>query len=204
MRPASRASRDTIIHRTNAPYPDSPPRTSRSLSIHSAERRPLGPRSPSPLPPKSPQPFQTHVELPSMDDVLTMDQLRHPPLPTHQASNIPRSTRQSFFPSGTVEATPKGIPSAPVVPSTPIEPLIIKKKASIRTSTIPAGSPTPARRTHVRNSPLNRTANRVVSPRRVSPQVKKPRAQPAGSMTSEDFEHMRQLNLSMKEDVSFS
>ncbi|KAF7352650.1 DH domain-containing protein [Mycena venus] len=58
-RPLSRASRDTNSRSSTTPRADSnsnasiasPPRQTRSLSRHDSERRPLGPRSPSPLPP---------------------------------------------------------------------------------------------------------------------------------------------------------
>jgi len=209
VRPASRASRST--QRSTTPRPDSPskltrspPRSSRSLSVQSAERRPLGPRSPSPLPPASPINRRSQVELPSMDDNLTMETApsassSHAP----PVSGIPRSKRQSFYPNGNTESTPKAINLSSSVVATPIEPLSIKKKTSLRSSTIATGSPTPSRKNHVRSSPLSRNLNRVVSPRRVSPSVRKIKSTIATStLNSEGFERIRHLSVSTKEDVS--
>jgi hypothetical protein len=86
---------------------------------------------------------------------------------------------------------------------TPIEPLSIKKKASVRSPAILPGSPTPARRSHARNSPLNRNFQRIVSPRRVSPQIRKSKPMPS-SYKTEDFERMQHLAVSTKQDVSKS
>jgi len=186
---------------------DSPPRQSRALSRDPSERHPIGPRSPSPLPPpKSSEPHPSHHVLPSMDDDFESEFNHHPPPPSSSAhhsnpvSNIPRSKRQPFFPTGNT-GTPKPSASNLISAPTPIEPLSIKKKVSVKTSAILPGSPTPVRRSHVRNSPLSRNFQRIVSPRRVSPQIRKPKSVPS-SYKPEDFEHIQHLAVSTKEDVS--
>jgi hypothetical protein len=142
-----------------------------------------------------------------MDDDFELESNRHlPPLSSsaHHSkpvSNIPRSKRQPFYPTGNTD-TPKPSTSNGLTPApTPIEPLSIKKKGSIRPSAILPGSPTPARRPHVRNSPLSRNFQRLGSPRRVSPQIRKPKPVPS-SYKTEDFEHMQHLAVSTKQDVS--
>jgi hypothetical protein len=192
---------------------DSPPSTSRPLSVHGSERRPFGPRSLSPLPPKSPQLQHSHLELPSVEEDLASEtstnHQRHAPASSFphadHLSGIKRSNRQPLFPTGNMESTPKPNNhnhNASVPVTTPIEPLSIKKKTSLRTSAIPVTSPTPVKRIHSRNSPLSRTLQRVVSPRRVSPQIRKAKATSSGSFRSEDFEYMQHLAVSTKEDVS--
>lgn len=208
MRPASRASRST--QRSTTPRPDSPtklthlpPRASRSLSVHSAERRPLGPRSPSPLPFSGPINRQSQVELPFMDDNLAMETAPSASSHTPPVSGIPRSNRQPFYSNGNTESTPKAINLSSSVVATPIEPLSIKKKTSLRSSMVATGSPTPSRKSHVRSSPLSRNLNRVVSPRRVSPGVRKIKSTIVTStFSSEDFERIWYLSVSTKEDVS--
>ena len=214
MRPISRTSGEISIRSTTprptspAAFEDSPPRQSKALPHNPSERRPIGPRSPSPLPPQSSE-SHPHRILPSMDDDLELESNRQlPPLSNSDhyskpVSNIPRSKRQPFFPTGNTDtpkpSTSNSLTSAP----TPIEPLSIKKKGSIRPSAILLGSPTPARRSHVRNSPLNRNFQRIVSPRRVSPQIRKSKPVP-GSYKAEDFERMQHLAVSTKQDVSRS
>ncbi|RDB22757.1 hypothetical protein Hypma_010026 [Hypsizygus marmoreus] len=187
-RPLSRASRDSHSQRSTTPRPesttptralDSPSRPSRSLSQHSQERRPLGPRSPSPLPPLNSPPPPPPMELDSMDVDFAEGPSPNPPRPSatlsrHQGlpTGIPRSKRQPFFPTGNTDSTPKAAIPLTTAPNT-IEPLSIKKKTSVRSSTAAITSPTPARRTYARNSPLARNPPRVVSPRRVSPQIGK-------------------------------
>ena len=203
MRPVSRTSGEISV-RSTTPRPtspaaleDSPPRRSRALPPNPSERRPTGPRSPSPLPP--PQSSDSHLphRIPfSTDDEFESEVNRHlPPLSSldHHSkpvSNIPRSKRQPFFPTGNTD-TPKPSTSNGLTPApTPIEPLSIKKKGSVRASAILTGSPTPARRPHARNSPLNRNFQRLVSPRRVSPQIRKSKPV-SSSYKTEDFERMQ-------------
>ena len=214
MRPSSRASRST--HHSTTPRPESPTKDRRSPSRESNpsrslsnERRVMGPRSPSPLLPRSPSPFHSAVELPSMDVDLALEALSThssvpPPLHAPPPSAIPRSKRQPFYPTGNTEATPKPIHLSSSVTATPIEPLSIKKKTSVRSSATMMGSPTPSRKSHVRNSPLSRTLNRVVSPKRVSPGFKRMKASTTTFSNSgnDDFEHIRYLSVSTKEDVS--
>ncbi|KAG6869324.1 hypothetical protein C0993_000077 [Termitomyces sp. T159_Od127] len=188
VRPSSRASRDSASQRTATPRPESttptkglesPVRPSRSPPLHTFERRPLGPRSPSPLPPARTSPEQP---IPSTDDDAIQEPSSQPstssliPTPSTRLSrgstNIPRSKRQPFYPTRNRESTSKAAPVAPS-PAATIEPLSIKKKSSVRNNGSVISSPTPVRRTLSRNSPLARNIAQVVSPRRVSPQVGK-------------------------------
>ncbi|KAF8165546.1 hypothetical protein B0H34DRAFT_689520 [Crassisporium funariophilum] len=217
MRPRSKSSAD-VIYRSTTPRPgspmrltDSPPQLSRPLSRNDSERRPFGPRSPSPLPPNCPRPQSMHTEL-LLDDDMELDSEHHPhtpmasSLPNHVGSHFPRSQRQPFYPTGNTETPKASTSQSSVSMATPIEPLSIKKKTSVRTSAIPPGSPTPARKSHVRNSPFNRNLQRVVSPRRVSPQVRKPKptSSVSASNKSEGFEHIQKLAVSTKEDIEIS
>ncbi|PPQ64623.1 hypothetical protein CVT24_008360 [Panaeolus cyanescens] len=219
VRPSSRASktpRPSGMHRSSISLldsPPSPPRNARPLSIHSVDKRPMGPRSPSPLPPSTPQHRQTR-SLPSMDDDLARE-AKHSysqPLsssPYSSGSDIPRSSRQSFHASSSnIDATPKASSShRDVVSATPIEPLSIKKKTSGRSSTA-STSPSFTRKSFAKNSPLSRGYHqRVVSPRRVSPQVRNARPRASGNSTqvkSEDFEYLQQLVTATKEDIESS
>jgi hypothetical protein len=177
---------------------DSPPRHSRS---NSHERRPLGPRTPSPLPPsKSPIlfPIQLSVENSPVDDS-PLDATPSPSRPStvpsrHQGtpSAIPRSKRQPFFPQGNSDSTPKSAGGLPPAAPNTIEPLSIKKKSSVRVSN--GGSPMPTRRTYARNSPLSRPSARVAS-RRVSPQLGKRKL----SATSHNSAHQNETNDRMLE-----
>lgn len=147
---------------------DSPLRP-RSNSQHSSERRPLGPRPPSPLPP---------LLLPSemQDDDLTLERtlvnVTQPSTPNPESVMSPfrRSNHQPIMSIGIMDSTPK-LPTNGAMPSS-IEPLSIKKKASIRSAV--HGSPTPSRKP--RNAPLARTSSRIGSLRRVSSQLRNVRA----------------------------
>ncbi|KAJ7684015.1 hypothetical protein B0H17DRAFT_985586 [Mycena rosella] len=212
-RPLSRASRDTNNHSSTTPRPDSnsnapiasPP--SRSRPEHSSERRPLGPRSPSPLPPpKSPRMEASTTELPSMDDDLALENAarlqRSVPV---RATGIPRSKRQPFFPAGNIDATPKptAVTNANANAPTPsgVEPLSIKKKTSVRAE---ASTTDASRKPHSRSSPLSRVRT-VGSPRRVSPQVRSARATSMRSPAkNEPPERLVQLSKMTKEDVESS
>ncbi|KAG6833910.1 hypothetical protein H0H87_007921 [Tephrocybe sp. NHM501043] len=226
IRPLSRASRDSSSHRTSTPRPESttptkalesPVRPSRSPSLYSSERRPLGPRSPSPLPPAR-TPNQPLLSLPATDDHALEDNDPQPstgsnlPRPSaglsrHQpaTTSIPRSKRQPFYSTENTNSTPKTAPVAPS-PAPTIEPLSIKKKTSVRSNGSVIASPTPVRRTFTRNSPLNR----AVSPRRISPQVGKRKLNTvlSGSSfqinTTEVTDRMLQLSQTTIEDIESS
>ncbi|KAJ3566313.1 hypothetical protein NP233_g7081 [Leucocoprinus birnbaumii] len=140
---------------------------------------------------------------------------------------IPRSKRQQFTHhqphQGNPEATPRASASgsssvAPTAIAFPtgvggaslpshghVEPLSIKKKNSGRASTV-SSSPL-ARKSLVRNSPLSRPpVNRVVSPKRASPQFKKKHASRSStsSINTETLENITQLALATKEDIEVS
>jgi hypothetical protein len=214
LRPASRASgtfRDAASYRstTPTPRPSTPTRSMdstrhvRSTSQHSSERRPMGPRAPSPLPPKSP--LLLPSELPDADLPLeqTLVNVTQPSTPTRTdsvTSPYRRGNRQPLVPTGNTDPTPKHSANG-AVPSS-IEPLSIKKKTSLRTNAS-AGSPTQGRKVYTRNSPLNRASSRIASPRRVSPQVRSARtvATARHSSKSADAERIKHLAQTTKEDV---
>lgn len=218
------SSVDANNQRSTTPRPESlqsPDHLSRPVSRQS-DRRPIGPRSISPLPiPRSPE---SASELPYLsDDPVSESSPRASPEPQSTSTPspvptrhggiptpMPRSKRQPFQPTGNTEATPKASTSAAATStslppgSSGVEPLSIKKKNSGRSSTV-NNSPL-ARKINARNSPLSRPGNnRVVSPRRVSPQIKKTKhvsQSSASSVKTETLEHISQLALSTKEDVS--
>src|SRR5262249_39186382 len=158
-----------------------------SGSNNATERRPFGPRSPSPLPPKSPQKSRA-IELPSLDPDVALDaapsvmssSLPSPPLPQHENDTpLVRSKRQPFVSSGNTRATPKSaVPQAPDTASS-VEPLSIKKKTSVHTAA--SGTPTSRRKSLTRHSPLSKG-----SIRRVSPQIKNSRGKSCVQNTTSD------------------
>ncbi|KAJ3842136.1 hypothetical protein F5878DRAFT_419987 [Lentinula raphanica] len=169
-RPPSRAStaRDSNSQCTITEDPRSP----RSLSRHSSDRRPMGPRSPSPLPPpKSPRPPSPPLpEPPSIEDEITaeIDEIVQP---TPTKSGIPRSKRQIFQPMNG-ESTPKPYTNGMARASSSVEPLSIKKKTSVRSTSDFPDTPVTGRKSG--RTSLSRTPARTVtaSPRRVSPQIR--------------------------------
>lgn len=190
----------SITSRSEFSPSESPPLTARPVSVHSTDRRPFGPRSPSPLPPKSPR-LHHSQDLPSMDDDDDMDPSSSSSQPFPQTPNIKRSHRQPLFPSSNTESTPKSQLPSGIPIATPIEPLSIKKKTSLRNSVVATNSPTPVKKLYTRNSPLSKTLHRVVSPRRVSPSIRKSKPAPSSSARSDEIEHMHNLAVSTKEDV---
>ena len=134
----------------------------RSLSRHSSDRRPLGPRSPSPLPPRTPSPLPSQALSPTLPS-LTPQAYVLDPIPSFEADlaheatlvnssespnqspglpvtprtpRIPRSKRQPFEPTENLETTPKAdLPVTPQTTGVVIEPLSIKKKTSVTSST---------------------------------------------------------------------
>lgn len=198
------SSTDTSGHRSPISRPITPSlsqdssRHSRSTSQHSAERRPLGPRSPSPLPPDSPLVLQSN-KLPDIQTTLERTlvsgtQPSTPHGPHNTALPFGRSNRQPTIPVGATDLTPKPSISSAATPN--IEPLSIKKKTSVRA---PAnGSPTPARKSFTRSSPFSRATARI-SPRRVSPQIRSLRA--TTGVSNSDAERTLNLVQTTKEDV---
>lgn len=208
LRPSSSISPGQLSsHQSVISGVGSPSFVERPQSIHSVERRPLGPRSPSPLPLTSPRP-QSYSELPAMDDDIddpTSSQ-RPSSSTSHynpQTPGIKRSARQHLFPVGNTDATPKSNMLSSIPIATPIEPLSIKKKTSLRNSGIPT-NPSTMKKMYARSSPLNKTLHRVVSPRRVSPQIRRHKlGNSVSSSKDTDFEELEHLVVSAKEDVSF-
>jgi protein ECT2 len=203
VRPASRAA---YSHRSITPQPDSP--HPRPASAQSSERRPFGPRCPSPLPPKSPE--KNNPTGPPIVEAYTgsgsPSLIASHPLPTppdnSSVSPLPRSKRQPFFPTGNTTTPKTPTANTPVTPSS-VEPLSIKKKTSVRSAMI--GTPTGRRRSLTTgHSPLSRGPIRVTSPRKVSPQSKLSRAR--GSMrdstTNANADTIVRLAQTTKEDVS--
>ncbi|KAG6821575.1 hypothetical protein H0H93_000084 [Arthromyces matolae] len=224
IRPLSCASGDSSSQRTATPRPESitptkgsesPPQPPRSPSLNLTERRPLGPRSPSPLPPAQtplPQPFvnlpsSVHDEIPQeVDSEPSTSSQPSARLSRRQAgsTSIPRSKRQPFYPSRNTESTPKPL-SAITSPAPSIEPLSIKKKTSVRSNGSIISSPTPVRKAFTRNSPLGRNPSRVISPRKVSPQIAKRKLNALSSTShSETSDRMFRLSQMTIEDIESS
>ncbi|KAL0573970.1 hypothetical protein V5O48_007985 [Marasmius crinis-equi] len=210
VRPASRAStaQDSSSQCTiTGATLHSPPRTSRSLSRDTAsERRPLGPRSPSPLPPsRSPRPLSP-LELTSMDgdedDVFRVieEELPKTPVAASRPTGIPRSKRQNFHHVEHVDSTPRG--STHSGAAVPIEPLSIKKKTSVRSGTGVGESPLPRR---TGRTSLSRSPAKWSSPRRVSPQIKLAKIAGMSSVPTTqvlgEVENILHLAQTTKEDV---
>lgn len=190
MRPLSRASRikrsaseqDVLSTRSSSPHPTSrsvtptptteSPRKHRSMSNCSPERRPAGPRAPSPLPPTSPILQSIQLDLDGALEVSLMDvsslrmQTTAQPLISAEQENqafassqIPRSRRQPLAPTGNTEMTPRGAePSNGIKLPGGIEPLSIKKKNSTSTS---HGTPNSARKSYVKDSALTRRTSKI-------------------------------------------
>ncbi|KAE9410179.1 hypothetical protein BT96DRAFT_969851 [Gymnopus androsaceus JB14] len=203
-RPSSRAStaRDSSSQCTVTEDPRSP----RALSQNSSDRRPMGPRSPSPLPPsKSPRPASPPLpELPSMDDELA-DQLTNIVQPT--PTRLPRSKRQIFQPVNNIDSTPKSHTNGMARPSSFVEPLSIKKKTSVRSTTDSGDTPVNVRRSG--RTSLSRTPAKIAasSPRRVSPQIRLGKV-PGPSVSSphmvSDLDKIVTLARTTKEDIESS
>ncbi|KAL0949366.1 hypothetical protein HGRIS_009435 [Hohenbuehelia grisea] len=214
-RPASRASRDshaTTLRSSDTAVPEpTTPRHSRSTSQHSADRRPLGPRSPSPmLMPSSPEagPSRQLMRTPEPEPMLTLSRAPSEPRNEVPKSGIPRSKRQPLFPLGNGgDTTPK--PQAEAVPLAvgSVEPLSIKKKTSVRSATAAAPS-TPTWKASSRSSPLSRS--KLVSARRVSPSVARHMSAVSGpshthaSTKHDDADSLLHLAQATKEDVDSS
>ncbi|KAJ7638992.1 hypothetical protein FB45DRAFT_904439 [Roridomyces roridus] len=224
-RPLSRASGETTSRTTDSNFNDPisfPPRQSPSLSQPSSERRPLGPRSPSPLPASKSPLMDTAptTDLPSMDDDLALENANAARLQraVPVRTGIPRSKRQPFFPAGNTDATPKpsSAPTNTNVPATGgggVEPLSIKKKASVRSTAEASSSATTTttvRKPASRSSPLSRArANTLDSPRIVSPQVRSTRTLAMRTLASKSDEpqspqRLVRLSKMTKEDVESS
>ncbi|KAI0832749.1 hypothetical protein BC628DRAFT_1407153 [Trametes gibbosa] len=204
LRPLSRASRSlpkipqeveslrsgTPTLRAPSPLPSRPTspdsRTGRSLSRNSSdrsERRPLGPRSPSPLPSQSPITLPASLSSVEAELETTLVNVTLPvtpsrPLPSTSTTPIPRSKRQPFEPvhafNHEVTVTPRAAVEEPVKAPSSVAPLFVtKKKNSIRSNAsavLSAGSPGSGRRGSGsrRVSPLGKGAFAGGSPRRVS------------------------------------
>jgi len=207
FRPSSRALEKRISQRSTTPtnlllltslskvgeYPESPGSRKASGS------RPRGPRSPSPLPhsPRaSPEP-----DFEGLDSALetTLHNLNGPPAtPPKSVSPLPRSRRQPFDRTGNTEAGPQVISHDVQKTPTTIEPLLIKKKFSLRNTT---GESPSNRRTQPRTPPNIR--GRIVSPRRISPVVRH-RKTAASPTPHEDADLPRIVKLveSIKDEVA--
>lgn len=196
---------------------------SRSNSQHSSERRPFGPRAPSPMPPKSPLLLPSEMKNVDADADVMLEQTQtqipsvnvtpqpRPSTPKLESVLSPfrRSNHQPTMPMpmGIIDSIPK--PSTSGAAQQPsIEPLSIKKKTSVRSAGA-HGSPIPARKM-TRNSPLTRSSAKIgLSPRRVSPQVRHVRT--AGTTAHHhhfgktiDVDRIVHLAQTTKEDVCIS
>ncbi|TFK22329.1 hypothetical protein FA15DRAFT_522036 [Coprinopsis marcescibilis] len=180
IRPGSRASGRSTTPRPVSPTkrPESPELSrhgSRSRSQPAADRRPVGPRSVSPLPPTKFTSASTSDLFSMDDDPVSESDHEHNTddfqTPSRQSSAIPRSRRQPF--PGNATPKPMQQPSTTSAVPSSVEPLSIKKKISVRstTSATHPHSPTPTRKLYMKGSPLNKPVR--TSPRRVSPQQMK-------------------------------
>ncbi|KAI0082531.1 hypothetical protein K474DRAFT_1655326 [Panus rudis PR-1116 ss-1] len=186
IRPTSRMSRDlpdiptdAQSYRSTTPRPDSAAsdvedhRRSRSIHRVSPERRPHGPRTPSPLPPLTP----THSGRPEQQTAMDVDLALEetlvnvadtPVTPRRSAregvSPIPRSKRQPFVPMINTDTTPKVsimTPTEVTRPLSTVEPLSIQKKTSVRTMDgSPARRERPSHGAMARSSPIKRPESR--------------------------------------------
>ena len=93
-------------------------RKGRSNSLRSRDRRPLGPRAPSPLPPTtndlSQSPSAFDIERALENTLSNLAQLPSTPSPQRTmsiSSQIPRSKRLPFLPTESGNTTPKVFPS---------------------------------------------------------------------------------------------
>ncbi|KZS91196.1 hypothetical protein SISNIDRAFT_456791 [Sistotremastrum niveocremeum HHB9708] len=175
LRPLSRASRatddsDKTVRPTSA-IPTPANGRSRSSSRHSGDRKPMGPRPPSPLPPRSPT--LSAAEPPNLLDAAILNfgqELSLPVTPKNKpqidnGSSAVKGRRLPFEPleNSQVDVTPKAPPQSDVGSSKAphsVEPLSIKKKTSVRDST----TPSVARRTSTRarvSPSLSRTTPRA-------------------------------------------
>lgn len=189
-------SREAPSHRSATPNRGrESPGPFRSTSQHSSDRRPMGPRAPSPLP-KSP--LLLPSEIPEFDlpqeILMDVDQHSTPPRPGDLATPYRTGNRLPFLPTGNTNGAPH---SANGASTSRIEPLSIKKKTSIRSNA--PGSPMPARKMFTRTSPMSR--GRIVSPRRVSPQVRTVRTNVHSSSKPVDLDRILYLAETTKEDV---
>ncbi|KAA1466780.1 hypothetical protein DENSPDRAFT_767026 [Dentipellis sp. KUC8613] len=145
IRPSSRASRTTRpttpVTRPQSTAPTEPERPTRphsalshrsSTSTTTPHPHPRGPRSPSPLPPSptADSPFRSSDEIEAALE--NMGQL--PTTPQRTASPLPRSRRQPFEPAENMVVTPKMAGALPRLAMGKVEPLSIKKAASVRAS----------------------------------------------------------------------
>lgn len=138
------------------------------------------------------------VDLPLESALLNTTHPSTPPRTENAVPSFGHPSRLPLMPTGNMDSTPKPTNST-VPPGT--EPLSIKKKTSLRSNA--NGSPNLSRKSYIRNSPLSRTSARIVSPRRVSPQIRTSRMTVAGHHAgkSADAERILQLVETTKEDV---
>ncbi|EMD40501.1 hypothetical protein CERSUDRAFT_148569 [Gelatoporia subvermispora B] len=179
---------------------------SRSRSPGPSERRPMGPRTPSPLPPvRSPQLAPASSDEADLVQVPTLtDQEELPVTPVRQ-SLLPRSRRLPFDMVGNTDATPESFGTEATTSSRPlsqIEPLLIRKKASVRRST----KNPPAEENGITNSSTTALNGKPTQmPRKASGQNRASRIpKPKNIVSSVLDEHgirIFKLSQSTKEDV---
>ncbi|KAN0131381.1 hypothetical protein V8E53_010758 [Lactarius tabidus] len=210
FRPESRASGSCLSQVSTTPTNHSLPlpptdideaseRTSRSVS----GSRPRGPRSPSPLPPSLRGSQELDYEnLDSALETTLLDLTRAPVTPPKSASPLPRSRRQPFEPTGNTETAPKPISHGVQKAPSTIEPLVIKKKDSLRNSS--TGESPPIRKAYPRTPPNIR--GRIVSPRRISPMVRQKKTASSSRSPQKDIDLPRLLRLveSIKDELDTS
>ncbi|KAG9317463.1 hypothetical protein JVU11DRAFT_1665 [Chiua virens] len=112
-------------------------------------------------------------------------------------SPLPRSKRQTFGPY-MIDSTPNQRTGSATQFSN-IEPLSIKKKSSTRST---QSSHTPTRK-H-KSSPLSKMTGRVISPRKVSPQMSKAPRPSLSHLTNEYTDNILQTVVSARDEVELS
>ncbi|KAI0050211.1 hypothetical protein FA95DRAFT_662337 [Auriscalpium vulgare] len=215
LRPSSRASKDTYSQRSTTPTnrppsttptreQDSPEPYDRPVSRASSSGHPRGPRSSSPGLPSPRLDFRLDSPLMELETALetTLVNVSRLLTPGRDISPLPRSKRQPFDPTGNMDETPRTAFGSPSKAQTAVEPLSIKKKASVRNA--PGDAPAAGRKVFTKTSPLSK--GRVVSPRRVSPLVRHAKASSStmSAVQPVDTDRILRLAESTKEDLESS
>ncbi|KAF7981667.1 hypothetical protein HWV62_32792 [Athelia sp. TMB] len=174
-----------------------------SMRLELARRNSESQHGKLPSPPVEPNVEETiYEEMPdfvSAKDEMLME-IDQPSTPPAEAEDIviQHSGRRAPF-APAVDTTPKQPTNGMATPS--IEPLSIKKKTSVN-SNKSYGSPFPMRKTFTRTSPSS--IGRIVSPRKVSPQVRTKRTSAQANEKSVDVENMMRLAETTREDMESS
>ncbi|EIW82335.1 hypothetical protein CONPUDRAFT_164953 [Coniophora puteana RWD-64-598 SS2] len=188
IRPTSRASNMSEMTRHHSPTPASS-NVDLLRSTQSPEPRRFGPRSPSPLPSRSPRSIPASPEDVSASwDAQDNSFMSNSDVDTEPLTPLPRSSRQPFSQMTALDGSQTSV----------VEPLSIKKKTYMSLSRSP-------KKNFTRTSPSSKVPSRVVSPRKVSPQVRLTRAAaPSRVANHEGAQRLLQLASITREDIESS